>query len=130
MNLSIWAVLTIVAFVLVIVFTAIAAVFVARLVRRPTLPMSDALRTHVSGGDPDVHVYKPGHSDAQQRKLETASAEGITTGGCAGSERTGLIPGSPMSPGRRNDGLWCGSSSGGNAIRSQHHGGDRDGERK
>jgi hypothetical protein len=49
MTLSLWAVLTIVAFVFVIVFATIAAVFVARLVRRPTLPISEQL-----GGVPTV----------------------------------------------------------------------------
>jgi hypothetical protein len=49
MNLSMWTILTIVAFVAVIVFATIAAVFVARLVRRPTLPISEQL-----GGIPTV----------------------------------------------------------------------------
>ena len=49
MNLSFWTILTIVAFVAVIVFATIAAVFVARLVRRPTLPISEQL-----GGIPAV----------------------------------------------------------------------------
>jgi hypothetical protein len=49
MTLSVWALLTIIAFVFVIVFATIAAVFVARLVRRPTLPMSDEV-----GGIPRV----------------------------------------------------------------------------
>ena len=49
MNLSLWTILTIVAFAAVLVFTAIAAVFVARLVRRPTLPISEQL-----GGIPTV----------------------------------------------------------------------------
>jgi hypothetical protein len=43
MNLSLWAILTIVAFAFILLFTSIAAVFVARLVRRPTLPISDEL---------------------------------------------------------------------------------------
>ena len=43
MNLSLWAILTIVSLAAVIVFTAIASVFVARLVRRPPLPLSDEL---------------------------------------------------------------------------------------
>jgi hypothetical protein len=41
MNLSLWALLTAVAFAAVVVFAAIASVFVMRLVRRPTLPMSE-----------------------------------------------------------------------------------------
>jgi hypothetical protein len=49
MNLSFWTILTIVAFVAVMVFASIAAVFVARLVRRPTLPISEQL-----GGIPTV----------------------------------------------------------------------------
>lgn len=36
-----WAILTVVAFVAVVVFAAIASVFVARLVRRPTLRISE-----------------------------------------------------------------------------------------
>jgi hypothetical protein len=36
-----WAVLTIIAFAAVMVFTTLGAVFVNRLVRRPTLPLSD-----------------------------------------------------------------------------------------
>ena len=43
MNLSLWAILTIASLAAVILFTAIAAVFVARLVRRPTLPTSEQL---------------------------------------------------------------------------------------
>jgi hypothetical protein len=49
MTLNLWTILTIVAFAAVLVFTAIAAVFVARLVRRPTLPISEQL-----GGIPTV----------------------------------------------------------------------------
>jgi hypothetical protein len=49
MNLSMWAILTIIAFVFVLVFASIAAVFVARLVRRPTLPMTEEI-----GGIPRV----------------------------------------------------------------------------
>ncbi|WP_099024628.1 hypothetical protein [Mycolicibacterium palauense] len=41
--MSIWAVLTIVALILVAVFATLASVFVAKLVRRPTLPGSDAV---------------------------------------------------------------------------------------
>jgi hypothetical protein len=46
---SMWALPTVIAFVFVVIFTAIAAVFVARLGRRPTLPMSDEV-----GGIPTV----------------------------------------------------------------------------
>ena len=49
MNLSVWAYLTVVAFVAVVVFATIAAVFVRRLVRRPTLPMSEQV-----GGIPTI----------------------------------------------------------------------------
>jgi hypothetical protein len=49
MNLSMWALLTIIAFVFVGVFASIAAVFVMRLVRRPTLPMTEEV-----GGIPTV----------------------------------------------------------------------------
>ena len=49
MNLSMWAMLTVIAFVIVVVFATIAAVFVARLVRRPTLPMTEEV-----GGIPRV----------------------------------------------------------------------------
>ena len=41
MNPGVWAILTVVAFVAVVVFAAIASVFVARLVRRPTLRASE-----------------------------------------------------------------------------------------
>ena len=41
MNPGVWAILTVVAFVAVVVFAAIASVFVARLVRRPTLRISE-----------------------------------------------------------------------------------------
>jgi hypothetical protein len=43
MNLSLWAYLTAIAFVAIMVFATLAAVFVSRLVRRPRLPMSDEL---------------------------------------------------------------------------------------
>jgi len=49
MNLTPWALLTIVSLAAVIVFTVIASVFVMRLVRRPALPLSDEL-----GGIPRV----------------------------------------------------------------------------
>ena len=49
MNLSLWALLMVIALFFVIVFTAIAAVFVMRQVRRPTLPMTEEV-----GGIPRV----------------------------------------------------------------------------
>ena len=42
--MSLWALLTIISLVAVILFTGLAAVFVSRLVRRPVLPMSDDLQ--------------------------------------------------------------------------------------
>jgi len=47
--MSVWAYLTIVAFVAVVVFATLASVFVRRLVRRTALPMSDEV-----GGIPTV----------------------------------------------------------------------------
>jgi hypothetical protein len=44
-----WAVLTVIAFCAVVVFAALGAVFVSRLVRRPTMPLSDEI-----GGIPAV----------------------------------------------------------------------------
>jgi hypothetical protein len=41
MNLSLWAWLTVVAFVTLVVFATLASVYVSRLVRRPTLPLSE-----------------------------------------------------------------------------------------
>lgn len=41
MNLSLWALLAIIFFVAVLVFTALSSAYVARLVRRPTLALSD-----------------------------------------------------------------------------------------
>ncbi|TGD84961.1 hypothetical protein BayCH28_23920 [Mycolicibacterium sp. CH28] len=41
--MSVWAVLAIIAFAFVLMFAAIAAVFVSRLVRRPSLALSDEL---------------------------------------------------------------------------------------
>lgn len=42
--MSTWAILTIVAFAFVVLFATLASVFVARLVRRPALPMSDDIQ--------------------------------------------------------------------------------------
>ena len=41
MNLSLFALLAIISFVAILVFASLGGIFVARLVRRPTLPMSD-----------------------------------------------------------------------------------------
>ena len=49
MILGLWAVLTIVAFAAVVLFATIASVFVMRLVRRPTMPISEQV-----GGIPAV----------------------------------------------------------------------------
>ena len=49
MNLSLWACLTIIALVALLVFATIASVFVMRLVRRPTLPLSEEV-----GGIPTI----------------------------------------------------------------------------
>jgi hypothetical protein len=43
MNLGLWTWLTVISFIAVVVFAAIASVFVMRLVRRPTLQLSDEL---------------------------------------------------------------------------------------
>jgi hypothetical protein len=43
MNLSLWALLTIISFMAILVFACLASVFMIRLVRRPTLPLSDEL---------------------------------------------------------------------------------------
>jgi Kef-type K+ transport system membrane component KefB len=47
--MTVWAYLAVVAFVAIVVFAALASVFVARLVRRTPLPMSDEV-----GGIPTV----------------------------------------------------------------------------
>ncbi len=44
MNLSVWALLAIIFFVAILVFASLAAVCVARLVRRPKLPLSDEVQ--------------------------------------------------------------------------------------
>ena len=49
MNLSVWAWLTITSFIVLVVFATLASVFVSRLVRRPTLPLSEEI-----GGIPEV----------------------------------------------------------------------------
>jgi len=46
---SVWALPTVIAFCAVVVFAALGGVFVARLVRRPTMPISDEI-----GGIPRV----------------------------------------------------------------------------
>jgi Kef-type K+ transport system membrane component KefB len=49
MNSIPWAILTVVAFAFIVVFAALGGVFVARLVRRPTMPLSEQV-----GGIPTV----------------------------------------------------------------------------
>ena len=49
MNLSLWAFLTVASLAAVLIFVTIAGVYVARLVRRPTLPISEQV-----GGIPAV----------------------------------------------------------------------------
>jgi hypothetical protein len=49
MTLGFWAILTVIAFIAIVVFVTLASVFVSRLVRRPTLPMSEEV-----GGVPTV----------------------------------------------------------------------------
>jgi hypothetical protein len=78
MTLNLWTILTIVAFAAVLVFTAIAAVFVARLVRRPTLPISDQL-----GGTPTVL--------RKLRKREPLSDEELAVARQAVSDRGSLM---------------------------------------
>jgi hypothetical protein len=78
MNLSMWAILMIIAFVFVVVFASIAAVFVARLVRRPTLPMSEDV-----GGIPRVL--------RKLRKREPMSDEELAVARQAVSDRGSLM---------------------------------------
>ena len=78
MTLSLWALLTVVSFVFIIVFTTIASVFVARLVRRPTLPMSDEL-----GGIPRIL--------RKVRKREPMSDEELAVARQAVSDRGSLM---------------------------------------
>jgi hypothetical protein len=65
MNQSSWALLTIIFFVAILVFASLASVFVARLVRRPTLPLSEEVQ-----GIPEVL--------RKLRKREPMSDEEIT----------------------------------------------------
>jgi Kef-type K+ transport system membrane component KefB len=78
MNLSVWAYLTVVAFVAVVVFATIAAVFVRRLVRRPTLPMSEQV-----GGIPTIL--------RKLRKREPLSDEELAVARQAVSDRGSLM---------------------------------------
>ena len=78
MNLSMWAILMIIAFVFVVVFASIAAVFVARLVRRPTLPMTEEV-----GGIPRVL--------RKLRKREPMSDEELAVARQAVSDRGSLM---------------------------------------
>lgn len=71
--MSVWALLTIISFAAVVVFTGLAAVFVSRLVRRPALPMSDdlqgiptilrKLRKRESMSDEEIAVARQAVSD-------------------------------------------------------------------
>jgi Kef-type K+ transport system membrane component KefB len=78
MNLSMWTILMIIAFVFVVVFASIAAVFVARLVRRPTLPMTEEV-----GGIPRVL--------RKLRKREPMSDEELAVARQAVSDRGSLM---------------------------------------
>jgi Kef-type K+ transport system membrane component KefB len=78
MTLSLWAVLTFVAFAAVIVFATIASVFVTRLVRRPTLPMTEEV-----GGIPRVL--------RKLRKREPMSDEELAVARQAVSDRGSLM---------------------------------------
>jgi Kef-type K+ transport system membrane component KefB len=73
-NPGVWALPTVIAFVAVVTFTAIAAVFVARLGRRPTLPLSDEV-----GGIPKVL--------RKLRKREPMSEEELAVARQATSDR-------------------------------------------
>lgn len=78
MNLSVWALLTFVSFAAVVVFATIAAVFMARLVRRPTLPMSEKV-----GGIPRIL--------RKVRKREPISDEELAVARQAVSDRGSLM---------------------------------------
>jgi hypothetical protein len=78
MNLSLWAHLTIAALAAVILFATIASVFVMRLVRRPTLPISDQV-----GGIPTVL--------RKLRKREPMSDEELAVARQALSDRGSLM---------------------------------------
>jgi hypothetical protein len=78
MSLSLWAVLTIVALAAVVLFATIASVFVMRLVRRPTLPISEQL-----GGVPAVL--------RKVRKREPLSEEEFAVARQAVSDRGSLM---------------------------------------
>jgi hypothetical protein len=78
MNPSVWALLMVISFVFVIVFASIAFVFVARLVRRPTLPMSEDV-----GGIPRIL--------RKVRKREPMSEEELAVARQAVSDRGSLM---------------------------------------
>jgi hypothetical protein len=78
MNLSLWALLAIIFFVAILVFASLAAVFVARLVRRPTVPLSDE-----AGGIPTVL--------RKLRKREPMSEEEVALARQAVSDRGSFL---------------------------------------
>jgi hypothetical protein len=78
MNLSLWALLTIVFFVAILVFASLASIFVARLVRRPTLQLSDEVQ-----GIPTVL--------RKLRKREPMSDEELTLARQAVSDRGSFL---------------------------------------
>jgi len=78
MTLSLWAILMTVSLAAVVVFTTIAGVFVNRLVRRPTLPLSDEL-----AGIPRVL--------RKVRKREPMSAEELAVARQALADRGSLM---------------------------------------
>jgi hypothetical protein len=78
MNSIPWSVLTIIAFAAILVFATLASVFVARLVHRPTLPMTDEV-----GGIASVL--------AKLRKREPMSDEELAVAGQATSDRVSFM---------------------------------------
>ena len=78
MNLSLWAHLTVAALAAVLLFATIASVFVWRLVRRPTLPLSEQV-----GGIPTVL--------RKLRKREPMSDEELAVARQAVSDRGSLM---------------------------------------
>ena len=78
MNLSFWLVPTVVAFAAVVVFAANASLFVIRLVRRPTLPMSEEV-----GGIPKIL--------RKVRKREPMSVEELAVARQAIADRGSLM---------------------------------------
>jgi hypothetical protein len=78
MNLSLGALLSIIFFVAILVFASLASIFVARLVRRPTLPLSDEVQ-----GIPTVL--------RKLRKREPMSDEELTLARQAVSDRGSFL---------------------------------------